>query len=434
MIFQPAPSRRNVLTGLGGAVVCLGASLSARGTTFDSRRLGIEARSATLPVSPGQPPLSIWELAPEAGSDIRLRQGTRLELAFRNGLSLPVSTVWQGLEGAPAAQPLFRPLTASGSVENSTLSMLHAGTLMLDLRLFEAGLSGPARPLPLIVLESEQVAVDRDDLLLIEEWRLTRNGVAAGPGAEAVGADPIFTINGRTSFELQARPSQRLRLRFINGSQRTVVAIKLEAHDLRVMAIDGEPAEPFSARNGAIVLPPGGRADVFVDSRTSAAFLLHDGRQAHELGRLIVSGEMARSAPLTPAPPLPSNGLPAALELKRAERFDMVLGGPENGWVKPVEFSPKSAPAFSSKQGRTIVLALRNPAPVTAIFNLPGHHFRLLDRLDDGWKPYWLNTIAVEPGQTERIAFATPSPGSWLIEMVRTEWAAPRLVRWFAIS
>ena len=47
------------------------------------------------------------------------------------------------------------------------------------------------------------------------------------------------------------------RLRFINGFQRTVIAVKMENHDVRVMAIDGQPSEPFPARNGALVLAPG---------------------------------------------------------------------------------------------------------------------------------------------------------------------------------
>ena len=34
-----------------------------------------------------------------------------------------------------------------------------------------------------------------------------------------------------------------------------------------IMAIDGEPCEPFLARNGAVVLAPGSRADAFVRYR-----------------------------------------------------------------------------------------------------------------------------------------------------------------------
>jgi FtsP/CotA-like multicopper oxidase with cupredoxin domain len=48
--------------------------------------------------------------------------------------------------------------------------------------------------------------------------------------------------------------------------------------------------------------------------------------------------------------------------------------------------------------------------------HLHGHHFRLLDRLDDGWKPYWLDTVPVVPRQTVRIAFVADNLGRWRIE------------------
>jgi FtsP/CotA-like multicopper oxidase with cupredoxin domain len=80
------------------------------------------------------------------------------------------------------------------------------------------------------------------------------------------------------------------------------------------------------------------------------------------------------------------------------------------------------------------VLALTNRAAIATVFHLHGHHFRLLDRLDDGWKPFWLDTLAIEPGQTQRIAFRAEYPGRYLIESVATDWAAPRLVRWYAVE
>ena len=114
-----------------------------------------------------------------------------------------------------------------------------------------------------------------------------------------------------------------MRLRFINGCQRSVIAVKMENIEVRVMAIDGQPSEPFQARNGALLLPPGGRVDAFVDvtapAGTTSPILLHDGKEARPIGRLIVSSEPpVRPAPLPPAPPLPSNGLPARLDLKGA--------------------------------------------------------------------------------------------------------------------
>jgi FtsP/CotA-like multicopper oxidase with cupredoxin domain len=205
------------------------------------------------------------------------------------------------------------------------------------------------------------------------------------------------------------------------------------------MAIDSQPSEPFLARNGQLVLAPGTRIDVFVDATapvgTTSSILLHDGKEARPICKLIISDEPPiRATPLPPAPPLPSNGLPARLDLKNALRVDMAVGGPQTDWVKPVNFAATAAPAFRAKQGRTVVLALTNRGAIPAVFHLHGHHFRLLDRLDDGWKPFWLDTLAIDAGQTQRIAFAAETVGRWLIESMATAWAAPRLLRWYSVE
>jgi hypothetical protein len=149
---------------------------------------------------------------------------------------------------------------------------------------------------------------------------------------------------------------------------------------------------------------------------------------------VISSEPPIRAAPLPPSPPLPSNGLPAQLDLKGALRIDLTLGGPPAEWVTPGNFASSAAPAFRAKAGRTMVLAVTNRADIATVFHLHGHHFRLLDRLDDGWKPFWLDTLAIEPGATQRIAFAAEYAGRWLIETVATDWAAPRLVRWYSVE
>jgi FtsP/CotA-like multicopper oxidase with cupredoxin domain len=143
---------------------------------------------------------------------------------------------------------------------------------------------------------------------------------------------------------------------------------------------------------------------------------------------------MERRAPLLPAAALPSNGLPEQLDLKNAQRFEIAFGGTQADWVAPAKFAAGSPPAFRAKAGRAVVLALTNRAAIATVFHLHGHHFRLLDRLDDGWKPFWLDTLAIEPGQTQRVAFLAEYPGRYLIESVATDWAAPRLVRWYSVE
>ncbi len=191
------------------------------------------------------------------------------------------------------------------------------------------------------------------------------------------------------------------------------------------MAIDGQPAEPFPARNGALVLAPGARVDAFVDATCQPAPPLRScfmtaRRPAPSPGSSSPGNPNSAMLRFPRRLPLPSNGLPAQLDLKSALRFDVALGGAPADWMKSGQLCEPAAPAFRAKAGRIVVLALTNRGDIPAVFHLHGHHFRLLDRLDDGWKPFWLDTLAIDPGQTQRIAFAAEYAGRWLIETVAT--------------
>ena len=427
--------RRALMAGLGAAAL-----VPLRPTTGLAQprsALKLTARADVLALRPGAPATPVWSLGAQ---EPRFKRGDSLDVTFSNELPVPAVLNWRGIDGAPAAEPLTaRAPLAGRASETVQLPLRHAGTHLCDLGLLGDAEARPSRPRALVVLESEPVAVDRDEVFLIEDWRLRADGTAVAPGIEPRDAVPILTANGRLSLDITARTNDRIRIRFINGCQRSVIAVKIETFNVLVMALDGQPAEPFQARNGAVVLAPGGRADVFIDvtaaAGTTAAILIHDGREARPIGSLVVSIEPpVRPLQLPPAPPLPSNGLPAQLELKGASRFDLVLGTPQSDWVPPANFAASLPPTFRVKAGRIVVLALTNKGPIANVFHLHGHHFRLLDRLDDGWKPFWLDTLAIEPGQTQRIAFAAEYAGRWLIESVATDWAAPRLVRWYSVE
>jgi FtsP/CotA-like multicopper oxidase with cupredoxin domain len=432
-------NRRELLAGLGAAAI--GPAAPGIAAAPGHRPLNLQAKAGAIALRPGQPDTPIWSLqgAPQ-NPGFRFKQGDLLDVAFGNELPVPALLNWQGLDGVPAAEPLAArsPLT-SGSRENLVIPLRHAGTLLCDIRLLGDGQARPTRPQALIVGEREPVAVDRDEVFLVEDWRLRADGTAISPGSDPGETVPVYTVNGQAAPDISARRHTRLRLRFINGCQRAVIAVKIEGYEVRIMALDGQPSEPFPARNGAIVLAPGGRADALINAGaapgSTSSILLHDGKEARPIARLTVSNEPPlRDAGLPPAPPLPSNGLPALLDLKHALRVDVALGEPQADWVRPTNFAIASAPAFRAKAGRTVVLALSNRGDKAVVFHLHGHHFRLLDRLDDGWKPFWLDTLAIDSGQTQRIAFAAEVAGRWLMETAATDWAAPRLVRWFSIE
>jgi FtsP/CotA-like multicopper oxidase with cupredoxin domain len=88
---------------------------------------------------------------------------------------------------------------------------------------------------------------------------------------------------------------------------------------------------------------------------------------------------------------------------------------------------------FAAGRGRTVVMALDNRDATAHVVHLHGHHFRLLDHLDDGWKPYWLDTIVVAGRQIERIAFVADNPGRWLIEQHALDGPAAA-ANWFEVK
>ena len=91
------------------------------------------------------------------------------------------------------------------------------------------------------------------------------------------------------------------------------------------------------------------------------------------------------------------------------------------------------AAAFSAKRGRTVMLALANRADTPHVLHVHGHHVRLLDALDDGWKPFWLDTIPCLPQRTTRIAFVADNPGKWLLD-VRAVDGGTHSVTWFEVT
>ena len=401
----------------------------------------LQAKAGVIALRPGEANTPIWSfLSPTPERDISLKRGDELDITLGNELPVPTVLNWHGIDGVPATEPLAaRAPLSPGAKETLLVPLRHAGTFMCDFRLLGDGQARPLSARALVVGEKEAITVDRDEVLLIEDWRLRPDGTAIAPGIDPKGTMPLYTINGLTTLDIPTRTNERLRFRFINGCQRNVIALKIEGHDVRIMALDSQPAEPFLARGGTLVLAPGTRVDAFIDATTppgsTSAVLLHDGKELRPIARLVASKEPPlRDAALPAAPPLPSNGLPNQLDLKNALRIDLTLGASQADWVTPASFASSAAPAFRAKTSRIVVLALTNRADMPEVFHLHGHHFRLLDRLDDGWKPFWLDTLAIEPGQTQRIAFAAEYAGRWLMETMAADWAAPRLVRWYSVE
>jgi FtsP/CotA-like multicopper oxidase with cupredoxin domain len=239
--------------------------------------------------------------------------------------------------------------------------------------------------------------------------------------------------NGTLAPDLRVRANERLRLRLINAAVARVVALRLDRHVVIVMALDGQPAEPFRARDSRIVLAPGNTADLFIDATLEpgsvAPILLADADIP--VARLVYDDAPAvRPAVRSGPAALPANPLPQRLDLTHAMRLDW----PINDRQSVNQALGRQPAAFRVKRGRTVMLGLTNRQSFACAVHLHGHAFRLLDRLDDGWKPFWLATVLVEAGQTTRIAFQADNPGKWPITCTGIGQPQPLTAGWFEVT
>lgn len=364
-----------------------------------------------------------------------LRDGDRLRFGVANALAAPAALGLIGLDGLQALQPLLNQPLEPGKVLSIDALLAQAGTFALQARLLGDGLIQP-RGMALHVAERSPPQVDSDFIFLIEDARLRSDGTAVAPGTDAGGTQPTYTVNGRPSFAFQLRTNQRVRLRLINGCQRNAIALQFDDHDVRVIAIDSRPAEPFLARDRRLVLAPGARMDVLVDATqpagSTSAVQLFDGSGPKRIGQLVYADTAPARAQILPAAdPLPD--VPIKLELASALRAQIDLGGSD--WPLANDLVAKRPPPlFRVGRGRTVLLTLSNRTTLPTTFHLYGHHFRWLDRLDDGWKPFLPDTMLVDVGQTERIAFRADYAGDWLIENTPMNWSAPQRVHWFTVE
>jgi len=154
--------------------------------------LALQAEADSVALRPNALATAIWSLQ---GPELRFKRGETLDIAFGNELPVPAVLNWRGIDGVPAAEPLTgRPPLAAGGKEVLQLPLRHAGTFLCDLNLLGDGQPRPSRARALVVQESETVAVDRDQILLIEDGRVRPDGTAMAPGADP--GDAVAVLGG----------------------------------------------------------------------------------------------------------------------------------------------------------------------------------------------------------------------------------------------
>jgi FtsP/CotA-like multicopper oxidase with cupredoxin domain len=387
-----ALSRRQVIAGAAAAALLQLPARSAAQTSPDGAQI---LRARVRKTSDG---LGYDGTLP--GPTLRVRHGEELKVRLINELAAPTSIHWHGvrvpnaMDGVPG---LTQAAVAPGASFDYRFRPPDAGTFWyhaLPGADIDRGLHGA-----LIVDDARPVAIDRELVLVLS--------LPPAPDAGPV------VINGATRPDFSVNAGERLRIRLINATAARGVVLRFDGHVAWLVAVDGQPSEPFLTREGRVALGPGSRIDLILDASrgggTVAPILAGDGGGVPVARLVYRTGGRPAGGAVRPEPPqLPPAQLPARIDLRTALRQDLDL-------ARLKSLNPAGAPLFTARRGRAVALTLRNGGGAPQVVHLHGHSFRHLDRLDDGWKPYWLDTMVIG-SDTERIAFVADNPGKWLIE------------------
>jgi len=445
-------TRRAATAGIATALAGLTFRARAQSAPGDPKGQGL-ARELTAGPSPRRlragdsKDADVWALDGTLAPALRIKHGSELRLAVKNDTSLPLSLHFHGVRGPNAMDGVGgltqAPILPGGRFEYR-LTPPDAGTYLIRPCLtggsaepLERGLSGL-----LIVEEKEPPAVDRDEAILIDDWRLEDDGSLSPFAPEPAGRlGNWLSVNGKAApLRIEARPGSRIRLRLANASNARIMRLRFDGLKPYVAAIDSQPTDTFEPLRSSLPFAPGTRYDVILDLPDEAGATgavtaaIGDGIPLVEL---VAAGEKApaRDA-IRPIPP--NKKLPETIKLQNASRKDLIIkagaGGANAPWTINGMPGDAGAPILKVKRGTPVVLALNNQTDMVQPMHLHGHAFRLLHGLDDGWEPYFLDTLQVPERRTARIAFVADNPGKWLLASTVAERFDAGLWTWIEVT
>ncbi len=388
------------------------------------------------------------------GPLIRLRQGEELRLRFSNRLAEPTTLSFPGLRARTRRQALAASPKMRSNLAPAPKSVLFRPDSGFNIYLPHAGLtdaSQQGRGLfgPIIVDEAKAPDVDLDAAVALSDWNVDASGQirddfadpAIGRGSGRRGG--VVFANGATApLKLKARPGARVRLRLGSAATARLATVAISGAKILIVAVDGQPSEPFEPLANQFPMGPGARFELMFDMpREQGAGVRLDLRGgAGEADRpfVAIASEGEPMNARADEPRLAANPrLPAEIALESARRCDFTVSGGGsapfaiNG-VTFVDWAPK--PACVIPRGQPAVFALANRTAVVQALRLWGHVARLLHTMDDGWEPYWRDTILIQPGRTAHIAFVADNPGKWPLESAIPEHRAAGVGAWFQVG
>jgi FtsP/CotA-like multicopper oxidase with cupredoxin domain len=400
------------------------------------------------------------------GPLIRIPQGRESIIRLHNSLDEPTSVHWHGLridnamDGVP---DITQPPVMPGQQFEYRLKPPDAGTYWYHTHMrswaqLALGLAGV-----MIVEEDEPPTVDQDIVFAIDDWRLDRDlqmdSASFGSMHDWSHGGRLgnyITVNGKAEPVFEVASGERIRLRLVNIANARIMNLLFSESEISVVAVDGQPVEPFVPKSGRVVLAPGQRADLIIDmtadpgSRSAIEVVI--GEYAYVVADFVYREKARREHKLDAALRLPDNPLNRIRLPDEFMHVPLHMGGGAMGGMRSATFEGKemgirelvqnqkvwalngvvgmpAEPLFRVRRGTAISLDVHNDNGWPHAMHIHGHHF-----IHDREPGLWRDTTLFQRGERGAMQFVADNPGKWLIHCHMVEHMAGGMLTWFEVS
>lgn len=461
-------SRRKILKigGAAGLVAMTPARLLAENASVPT----LIARESSVQLAPpNYPKTEIWGYnGSMPGPVIRVAQGERVTRRLVNELPQATSLHWHGVRIKNSMDGVAgltqEPVPAGASFDIDFVAP-DAGTFWYHAH--NRSVEQVARGLygALVVEERDAADVDRDEVLILDDWLLNPDTAQIDPDftsrhdrSHAGRFGNFIATNGEYGYSRDVLRNERLRLRVVNAANARIFEVGLSGLEGWLMALDGMPLEAPRPLTETLLLGPGQRADFFVDVVAEAgetAYLVRvEGGEGFAQAAFPVkagSSKVRRDMP-QPLPANPNTDLP---DLEKARRLRLHMGGGAMGRLRSAVFNQKrqafrqlidanqfwalndivgmtDKPLAELSRDEPVRLEIVNDTSFPHAMHLHGMHFREI--MANGHLGPLRDTLLTFAGETHEISFSAHNPGDWLFHCHMLSHAASGMMTWVRVA
>ncbi|MED0685334.1 multicopper oxidase family protein [Anoxybacillus ayderensis] len=385
------------------------------------------------------------------GAQIRVKQGERVKIVFKNELPEPTAIHWHGYP-VPNDQDGVPGVTMDAIKPGETFTYEFTATVpgtywyhshQKSAEQVDKGLHGT-----LIVEPKEGEQVDRDYTLVLDEWMSQQqastteqaNHTNMHHGNSSMMHDmsmyDIFTINGKSGQAiepLKVKKGEKVRLRLINAGYMSH-KLHLHGHSFKIVATDGQPLnDPQPIKDELLNIAPGERYDIefIADNPGERLLECHGDMKGTDGMKVNIQYEGQTNKPdktnakeTLPIIDITTYGKyktgPFTLDQTYDVEYTMDLGTAmdKNGMVFTINGKtyPNTAP-INVKKGDIVKVKLVNSSPMDVHpMHLHGHFFQVLSKNGKPvtGSPLIKDSLNINPGEEYVVAFQADNPGNWM--------------------